>query len=79
MKLRIPLLMLIFSVSASFAAVSPSADNRAGVAAESTTPLVNTTLDLQGFAPTPIPEPATYMLLGFGILVCAQQFRRKKG
>jgi fibronectin-binding autotransporter adhesin len=28
---------------------------------------------------TLIPEPATYMLLGFGILVCAQQFRRKKG
>jgi hypothetical protein len=26
-----------------------------------------------------IPEPATYMLLGFGVLVCAQQFRRKKG
>ena len=23
-----------------------------------------------------IPEPATYMLLGFGILVCAQQFRK---
>ncbi len=27
---------------------------------------------------TLIPEPATYMLLGFGVLVCAQQFRRKK-
>ncbi len=26
---------------------------------------------------TVIPEPATYMLLGFGVLVCAQQFRRK--
>jgi PEP-CTERM motif len=28
---------------------------------------------------TAIPEPATYMLMGFGILVCAQQFRRRKG
>jgi hypothetical protein len=27
---------------------------------------------------TTIPEPATYMLLGLGMLVCAQQFRRKK-
>ena len=27
---------------------------------------------------TLIPEPATYMLLGFGVLVCAQRFRRKK-
>ncbi len=26
---------------------------------------------------TAVPEPATWMLLGFGILVCAQQFRRK--
>jgi len=25
-----------------------------------------------------IPEPATYMLLGFGVLVCAQQFRKKR-
>lgn len=25
-----------------------------------------------------VPEPATYMLLGFGVLLCAQQFRRKK-
>ncbi len=29
--------------------------------------------------PIVVPEPATYMLLGFGVLVCAQQFRRKKG
>jgi len=27
---------------------------------------------------TMIPEPATYMLFGLGVLVCAQQFRRKK-
>ncbi|MGI9087124.1 MAG: beta strand repeat-containing protein [Chthoniobacterales bacterium] len=27
---------------------------------------------------TQIPEPATYMLMGIGILVCAQQFRRRK-
>ncbi|MFL6543133.1 MAG: PEP-CTERM sorting domain-containing protein [Chthoniobacterales bacterium] len=27
---------------------------------------------------TQIPEPATYMLMGLGLLVCAQQFRRKK-
>ncbi len=27
---------------------------------------------------TLIPEPATYMLIGLGALVCAQQFRRKK-
>jgi hypothetical protein len=26
-----------------------------------------------------IPEPATYILLGIGTLICAQQFRRKKG
>ncbi|MDQ3120471.1 MAG: PEP-CTERM sorting domain-containing protein, partial [Verrucomicrobiota bacterium] len=25
-----------------------------------------------------VPEPATYMLMGIGVLVCAQQFRRKK-
>lgn len=25
-----------------------------------------------------VPEPATYMLIGLGTLVCAQQFRRKK-
>ena len=25
-----------------------------------------------------VPEPATYMLMGLGFLVCAQQFRRKK-
>jgi hypothetical protein len=23
-----------------------------------------------------IPEPATYMLLGLGVLICAQQFRK---
>ena len=28
--------------------------------------------------PIVIPEPATYMLMGIGILVCAQQFRRRK-
>ena len=27
---------------------------------------------------TPIPEPATYMLFGMGLLVCAQQFRRRR-
>lgn len=27
---------------------------------------------------TVIPEPATYMLFGLGLLACAQQFRRKK-
>ena len=27
---------------------------------------------------TAIPEPATYMLLGLGVLICAQQYRRKK-
>jgi fibronectin-binding autotransporter adhesin len=27
---------------------------------------------------TLIPEPATCMLLGFGVLVCAQQFRKRK-
>jgi len=27
---------------------------------------------------TQIPEPTTYMLFGLGVLVCAQQFRRKK-
>lgn len=26
----------------------------------------------------PIPEPATYMLLGCGVLMCVQQFRRKQ-
>lgn len=25
-----------------------------------------------------VPEPATYMLMGFGLLICAQQFRRKR-
>ena len=27
---------------------------------------------------TAIPEPATYMLFGMGLLVCAQQFRRRR-
>lgn len=27
---------------------------------------------------TVVPEPATYMLLGFGVLLCAQQFRRRR-
>lgn len=27
---------------------------------------------------TQIPEPATYMLMGFGVLLCAQTFRRKR-
>jgi hypothetical protein len=27
---------------------------------------------------TQIPEPATYMLLGFGALICVQQFRRRR-
>ena len=27
---------------------------------------------------TAVPEPAIYMLLGFGVLLCAQHFRRKK-
>jgi len=27
---------------------------------------------------TQIPEPATYMLMGLGVLICAQQFRRKR-
>lgn len=30
----------------------------------------------QTFA-APIPEPSTYMLLGVGVLICAQQFRRR--
>lgn len=25
-----------------------------------------------------VPEPATYMLFGMGLLVCAQQFRRRR-
>ena len=28
--------------------------------------------------PTPIPEPATYMLFGLGLLACAQRFRRAR-
>ncbi len=28
--------------------------------------------------PIAIPEPATYMLFGMGLLVCAQQFRRRR-
>ncbi len=27
---------------------------------------------------TAVPEPATYMLLGFGVLLCAQHFRKKR-
>ncbi len=27
---------------------------------------------------TAVPEPATYMLFGTGLLLCAQMFRRKK-
>ena len=27
---------------------------------------------------TVVPEPATYMLMGLGVLICAQQFRRKR-
>jgi hypothetical protein len=34
--------------------------------------------DLNVNRPQAIPEPATYMLLGFGVLVCAQQFRKNR-
>jgi hypothetical protein len=34
-------------------------------------------VDFTTMVPTPIPEPGTYMLLGIGVLMCAQQFRRR--
>lgn len=40
----------------------------------------NNNLDFTVGAPSPtamVPEPATYMLLGVGLLLCAQQFRRR--
>jgi hypothetical protein len=35
-------------------------------------------LDLQQQPVLPIPEPATYMLFGLGLLTCVQRFRRSK-
>jgi hypothetical protein len=35
-------------------------------------------LDFTAMAPTPIPEPGTYMLLGIGALLCVQRFRRSR-
>ena len=35
-------------------------------------------LAVSGSGVAPIPEPATYMLFGMGLLVCAQQFRRRR-
>lgn len=38
----------------------------------------NNNLDFVVTVPTPIPEPSTYILLGVGLLFCAQRFRRKQ-
>jgi hypothetical protein len=38
----------------------------------------NNNLDFTVTIPTPIPEPSTYMLLGVGLLACAQRFFRKR-
>jgi hypothetical protein len=38
----------------------------------------NTSFDMVTVNGTAIPEPATYMLMGLGVLICAQQFRRKR-
>ncbi len=34
-------------------------------------------LDLSKIDQTPIPEPPVYMLLGLGLLLCAQRIRRR--
>jgi uncharacterized protein len=38
----------------------------------------NNNTDFQALAPTPVPEPSTYMLLGVGLLFAAQRFRRSR-